>query len=397
MKFISFALLICLCLPLCADAEADQEFGWETGWSHKMAWVAAPVYETSGPVFPEKAGFHLDSSFKASHILDNGLKLGAHLTLGLQLDHPGRKGFAGTLGEVPAMHPADRRVLLSAQRGAFTGLAPLGHLEEDRLQARLQAGFIYVDGGYGEVLAGLDSGIARRFYEGPPNIFKYARLSNARLDTSGIAALLTRNDLSGPSFKVSYATPRLLGVRFGASYSPRANRSSLDRTPNLDIAGIAEPHMSDIAEFAVNISRRHRASGIRFEAYGAFARARLRLLPDKIENGTVEVWSGGVRVNWKGLDFGMDALTSDNGAGRYTAWSMGGHVELSSNWQASLNYGQARDDALTARSETWSAGVARALARRVTLALGVQSQKTDFEYRQPLSYLAPVVEISLSF
>ena len=59
----------------------------------------------------------------------------------------------------------------------------------------------------------LSRGAAARFFEGAPSALTHASISNAYLDPDGIKIIRTNHDLTGPSAKISYATPRILGLR----------------------------------------------------------------------------------------------------------------------------------------------------------------------------------------
>jgi len=227
-------------------------------------------------------------------------------------------------------------------------------------------------------------------------VFRLHSAVNARLDTSGIATVLTRNDLTGPAAKVSYATPRLLGLRLGASYTPRANVSGLDRDPDRETPGVAEPRLETGLETAVNFSRRFREVGLRVEAYGAYARADLETGPLRTDTGTVEVWSTGGRFEWKKLEFGADWLTSDNGGGRYKAWSVGAQTRfIDIDWSA--EYGRSFDNLTEIDGRSWSVGASRKFWNKLTITAGLQRQSLQTPAASEQTSTGPVLEMTLRY
>ena len=373
-----------------AAAEPLEIAGWTIEPSSEVALVLSPGRSDAGQTDSENVLGELRGEVRVERVLDNGVEIGVRLGGKVQRDHPARSGFAGRIGDAAAPLGG------LAPRGAFTGLTLGGEAEDTNLQAQLETAFIYADGGYGQILLGRDQGIARRFFEGSPSVFRKHRIASPALDTSGISLLLTRNDLTGPAAKISYASPRILGLRLGASYTPRANISGLDRDPDRDVVGVLEPRLESAAEAALNFSHRFRSSGIRLETYGAYGRADLEVGENRSESGTVEVWSAGSKITWENLEFGGDWLTTDNGAGRYRAWSTGLKAELFGfDWSA--EYGQSDDNLSGFDGESWSFGVSHRVLETLTVSTGVQSQSLNSDAMLSQTSLGPVLEMILNF
>jgi len=125
---------------------------------------------------------------------------------------------------------------------------------------------------------------------------------NPTLDPYGGVIARTDHDLTGPSLKVSYATPRILGLRAGASFTPDANAGGLDRDPVRDGA----PDIENAAEFALNLSRRLPRSGVRLRAGAAYSQADAAqaALPGIYD--TVKTWSAGGSVEFSALALGAN-------------------------------------------------------------------------------------------
>ncbi|MEM9055288.1 MAG: porin, partial [Pseudomonadota bacterium] len=169
-------------------------------------------------------GFLAEASLvgTAESVLENGVRLRGRVALRAQKDNPLRPGFSSGFG-------GD----LNAAPGAFSGLSngPVPDGTGDDLRGRFETAYFQIDGGYGELRLGKDQSVAARFFEGAPEVLSHARADNGLLDPTGLNGVRTRNDLTGPSTKLSYATPRLLGFRAGLSYTPEADADGLDRRP----------------------------------------------------------------------------------------------------------------------------------------------------------------------
>jgi len=307
MKQIIAIILFAALAPDLAKAEPIELGEWEISPKLEATVAVSPGRSDAGQTEAEFFTDELYGEVRAERVLDNGLKIGTWIGARVQRDHRARPGFSGRIGQGLADTTGP------VPRGAFTGLT-LGGLGEDRdVRIQLETAFVFIDGGYGELLAGRDLGIARRFHEGSPSVFNLHTISNARLDTSGISTLLTRNDLTGPATKVSYASPRILGLRFGASYTPRANVSGLDRDPDRLVAGISEPRLEDGLEAAFNFNHRFKEAGVRVQAYGAYGRAGVETVIEntagRLDAGTVEVWSTGGVLEWDRFEFGQAGVT----------------------------------------------------------------------------------------
>ena len=365
-----------------------------------LGWAIEPRASVTLAISPgrdEAAGRDVEAftadlfgELRFERVLENGVEIGAWIGGRVQRDHPVRAGFSGQIG--PDALTFDGL----APRGAFTGLTAGGVADDTDIRAQLETGFVYVDGGYGQLLVGRDFGVARRFYEGSPSVFNLHTIANARLDTSGIATLLTRNDLTGPATKLSYTSPRLLGLRLGTSYTPRANVSGVDRDPDLVVAGVAEPRLENGVEAAFNFRHRFRNWGVRAESYGAYARADLETGPLRLDTGTVEVWSTGGRLAWENLELGADWLTSDNGAGRYRAWSIGAASRIF-EIDVSAEYGCSFDDLTGFDGRAWSFGASKEFWKKVTITTGIQRQELVSATLDNRASTGPVLEMTLRY
>ncbi len=375
--------------PAAAQDVWDDPGGIETTATYEAAVVAATDAE-------ESVLYTLRGTFEANFVLENGAEVGFRASGGLDRDHPARAGFSGVIGPgQPLAGPA----------GAFSGLARGPAAGETGPRGRIDTGYIYIEGGYGELRAGLDDGVAARFFEGAPTLFRHAGLVNPALDPYGLVIARTDHDLTGPSAKVSYATPRILGARAGASWTPQADIGGLDRDLVRDL-GAPGPEIEHALEVALNVSRRLPRSGVRLRAGAAWSQADTTqaALPGVYDK--VETWSAGASVEFSSLAFGASYLDSDNGFalgnGDYTALSAALRLTLGAI-DAGLEIADVDDKGTGAESEAVGVSLGRDFGDRLRVVGGWR--RLDTRYTGNPFSLAPlireqtdgiVIEITLS-
>tara|TARA_R110002096_G_C14454912_1_gene711846 strand:- start:70 stop:963 length:894 start_codon:yes stop_codon:yes gene_type:complete len=291
-------------------------------------------------------------------------------------------------------------------QGAFSALATGAEREHVGPRGQLEQAYVYAEGGYGEVRLGRDKGVAARFHEGAPSVFVKASTANPVLDPTGQAYVRTDHDLTGPALKLSYASPRILGVRAGASFTPTADVRGLDRDPARKVGGNPQVSVESASEVAVNVSRKLRESGVRLQAALAYSLADVSsaITPDIY--GTVETWSAGASAEFDTLTIGASLLNSDNGVetgpGDYSAWTLG-VTKQAFSLDFGVDYGKASDDLTGLETKSWSFGAAKELREGMRIAGGYRSQTVRYR-RVGLVPLPPnrdsadgiVLEITLS-
>lgn len=356
----------------------------ETELDFEAVTLVTPVADSDTGQDAETVLGELSLTGQAEKILESGLRLRARGALRLQRDHPSRPGGIGGFGDSP----------LTAS-GAFSGVSAASPIETRDLRARLETAYLQIDGGYGELRLGKDSGVASRFHEGAKSVLSHARLDSILLDPTGLSTVQTRHNLTGPSAKISYASPRLIGVRAGASFTPKADADGLDRRPAAAAAGFA-PETENALELALNASRRFRDSGWRVDMGLAWSSAEVSSAALTPQYGTVESWSAGTRIETDDWTFGTSWLSSDNGRsnGAYSAWSAGLHRELYST-EFSAEYGESTDDGARLDSHGWRIGAARQFSPETRLAIAYLQDEVESPLELRRSH-GIVVEITLS-
>ncbi|MEO0818595.1 MAG: porin [Pseudomonadota bacterium] len=341
---------------------------WEVSQEAELAVIVAPGGSSSGDVERENALYEIGLGLSGERILQSGWTIGGRAVFRASRDHRDRPGGA-------------RNVLGADTQGIAGGfsrlsLGPVGGDTGPR--GSLETAYLFVETGYGEFSLGRDTGIAARFHEGDVSALSRGRLVDPYLDVSGIGAIDTRANLTGPSTKASYVTPRILGVRAGVSYTPRADVRGLDR----DSTGAANPPRAELenaVEIGLNASRRLRESGVRLRGGLSYSTAELDA-PAGFEglfDDSLDVIAVGGEVEWQDTyRFGVNWLLADEGlvsGGDYTAWSAGLGYERG-DWRASVVYGASEIDSIGADSEGISLSLAREINDGFTLAVSWQDR-----------------------
>lgn len=378
-----FALLTpgLLILP---EAAAQMSAPLETEFDFESVIVLMPISDADSEITTEPILGEISVTGTSEKVLDNGIRIRARGALRLQTDHPVRPGGIGGFGANAA-----------APVGAFSGLSAAVPIETSDVRTRLETAYLQVDGGYGEVRIGKDLGVGARFHEGSRSVLSHARLDSTLLDPTGLNALRTRHDLTGPSLKVSYASPRLLGLRGGISYTPAADADGLDRRPMTGTGGLA-PEIENAFELALNGTRRLRESGWRFDVGLAWSTADVANRGLVAAYDQVETWSAGTRIERDDWTFGASWLESDNGLPQstYSAWSAGLNREAYDT-DFSVEFGQAQDHGVQLDSRSMRIGAARDVGRNTRLAIGYIDDQTE-RINQTWDSRGVVVEITLS-
>ena len=366
MKFLQITLVCTVLSAPLSHAQWEEDWNpWETDTELGASLVLAPEAD-------EEALGRIWFGLSTNRILDNGVRIGVAGRVEAQKDHPGRAGFSGVIEGVDRAGPS--------LQGAFTGLAIGLPAEESGVRGEIEAAYLYVEGGYGDVRLGRDLGIAARFSEGAPSVFQSLATGRQTLDPTGLDMVTTRHDLTGPSAKLSYATPRLIGIQAGISFTPAADVRGLDRDADRTLPGTTPVNLENAVEGAVNVSRLLRESGVRLR--GSLAASTADISTPPYASGwydRVTTWSAGASAEFETVSVGVSWLSSDNGltgAGAYESWTAGvtkslGEVILGAE------FGRAEDELLGRESETWRIGLSHAFTEYARISLGYGENSLD--------------------
>ncbi|MDJ0922442.1 MAG: porin [Henriciella sp.] len=364
-----------------ADVQAEPAVEFELEGEATL--VVTPVSETDGDGDIDSFLSEWALNATAERVLDNGVRWRVRTALRVQQDHEQRPGFTGGFGDQ-----------VTAPIGAFSGLSAAPGRDDSDLRGRLETAYLQVDGGYGEVRIGKDLGVANRFFEGAPSVLSHARLDSPLLTPSNLSAIRTRHDLTGPSLKLSYASPRILGLRAGLSFTPEADADGLDRRPAAGL-GLSAPDIENGVELALNGTHRFRESGLRVDMGFGWSSADVSDRAGLAPYSTVETWSAGTRLETGDWTFGGSLLRSDNGLpdGDYSAWSIAVSRPFSGlDW--SVNYGESDDENADLGASAWQLGAAREINSSLQIGAGYTFETLETANNDSESH-AIVVEITL--
>lgn len=358
------ALAATLCLSFTPIAEAE-ELEWDLEAS-----LLASILDENGAADASPALFDLALGVGDEHLFDNGLAIGFRLEARVQADNDSRPAFAGDL---PATDPATQRTVY---RSPATGLALSDAALDDDVVAGFEYAYLYLDGGWGEASLGRDVGAASRLDARPPRLLETTGAGASRLDSTGLGFARSQNDPTGPSAKFTYLSPRWLGVRLGASFTPDVDSGGVDFDPEYDAPGVATAELENVVETGLSFSRKFGRADLRlrfglnavwaeagaadnvfgdYEAYGAGA---------EFETGA---WSGGLRY-----------LNSNNAVsnGDYEALEASLVRELG-GWRLGFEFATAEDEFLDLEGDGWAVAISRELVENVDVGFGYISNTLD--------------------
>ncbi|MEL7547770.1 MAG: porin [Pseudomonadota bacterium] len=352
--------ILCLAVGVAPFSGQAQPFD-EVDVQAESVTVIAPWLQEDGQVDSEPATGELSLSSRAEKVFDNGLRVRLNGVLRSQYDNADSPGTTRSFGTE-----------LTAP-GAFSGQAGGLPSQSSGLRTRLESAYIQLDGSYGEVRLGKDRGVAARFYEGPPSAFSHARLDAPLLDPSGLGRIRTRHDITGPSVKLSYASPRLLGVRAGFSVTPDASADGLDRRIGLDRNGL-DGGLDEAYEVAINASRLLSSLDLRLEGMLAWSSGAVDEPTTDLGDAyrsRMETMSTGGRIRYKDWTLGASWADSNDGLldGDYQSWTVGlGRPAFGFDW--TVGYGSAEDGRTQLESDSWRIGASREFGDSAEISIG---------------------------
>lgn len=327
--------------------------------------IGVGLTDGDGPLSPEPLVAQGELGATAEWLRPSGLTWFSGLVVGFGRDHPVHDPLGGRAGTCPP-GIAD----CTGVRGPISGSFGFGPDANRDVRVQLEAAYVGLSGGWGEVSAGRDLGVGARFTLAPPTVL------SGRGDFSGLGRPVWRNDLTGPSTKISALSTRILGVRLGASYTPEADVRGLEAVFRQGGPSpvTLDPH--EVGEVAASFARTW-GNGLRTEAAvtyltavdGASRPAFTRL----------ESLGLGLRLSTDRWAVGATSLNSNNGwaaADRpYQALAVGASFSPggpAGPWSAMVATSRADDDlSLVTQSET-TAALRRSISPTLALSGGAR-------------------------
>lgn len=368
-KFLFTLSGFCLAFSYGESQEFATNFETEATVAIGLGW------DSQGDEYP--ALFEIGVTSHTEKIMDNGSEIGIRFTLRGSHDNPNRVSGGGHITSLgtAVLSGIHTDVKFSSERS-----------ETVRPRARIETAFAYIDGGYGELSVGRDIGVATRLFEGPQSIFSHVRDTDAILDPSGLTISRSRLDWSGNSTKVSYVTPRLVGVRFGLSFTPKTDTDGLDRSTIRSLGR----GLIDIWEAGLNYVFTERKKGLRLRA--GFGYSVSNVVEELTNYATkIDGWSSGVRIEGRDLSFGISFTSAEEGRlprflpsireDRSEVWSAGLERKAFRN-SFSATFANLNRESDRLSSTSWSAGMKREIAKEFFVGVGLQGRRIKLGERE---------------
>jgi len=342
--------------------------------------VVASAVESDDPLAPAADGLMASALIGVSRedTFDNGWTLEWRLAGRYERDAPARPAFAGTLGGCPTANPVCPGVVGLSPVSPVTGLAAGGPGTEEEGFVALETAALTLLTPWGDGVIGADVGVATRLDARAPTVLRRVSVLSAGLDPTGLAVSRSRNDVTGSSAKVSYMSPRWLGLRAGASYTPEANLRSADFDPDADGPGRVSAELENIWEGAVSFARQFAEQDLRVRAALTYTSADSGA--GLAAFGGYEAWGGGLELEHGEWTGGVRWLNSNNaweaGSVDYEAWEAG-LVHQAGEWRFGVEAGWATDDLTATEGASWLVGVGYDVNEHVNLGLGWASSEAD--------------------
>ncbi len=300
--------------------------------------------------------------------LDNGTKIGAVIELRAESPAGQRPGFSGNFRVQD-----DTGFGL---RAPATGIALSDNRTDSEGRASFEQAYVYAKNPWGEVSLGRDQGAAARLDARAPKVLNYAHATSPTIDLSGASIVRSRNDVTGPSAKITYVTPRILGLRAGGSYTPKAEARGLDFDNGATAPGLENADLENVFEAALSFDHVFRSD---------LTRVRVGLTSTIAEPSSVNpvfkdytAWGAGLEVEKGNLATGIRYLHSNNAVdnGAYEAVEAG-LVYYFEDWTVGAEIGAAQDDLLNIDGSVWSLSAKRNVSPNISLGFAYTDTRTS--------------------
>jgi hypothetical protein len=307
-----------------------------------------------------------------SDALDNGLTLDWRGEARLERDARSRPAFGGVLGDCPGVNGLCPSVTdglnFLAPISPVTGLSADGPIADEDGFIALESLSLGVTGSWGEGIIGFDSGAAGRLDARAPNVLNRVSAFSSGIDPTGMVVTRTRNDVTGSSFKATYMTPRWVGFRLGASYTPKANMRTADYDPDFSSPGAANAELENVLEGGASFARQFAQQNLRVRAALTYTVAKSAA--NITGYGDYEALGAGLeleRGKWTGgLRWLSSNSAAESGNGDYQGWELG-LTRQSGDWRVGVEAGWAEDQLTTIEGVSWLVGANKKLNEHADL------------------------------
>jgi len=377
------ALVVCPLMAAAVPAASAQEWTLDARGT-----LAGGAMDDDSALAPADSGPLFDGSVVVTQTTDfsNGLRMEWRGEVRLQKDAQSRPAFAGVLGDCTATAAGCASVAGTLSPvSPSTGLASAGGRADEDGFATIEGASLALSGSWGEGIVGLDTGAAARLDARAPTVLQSVSAFTSSLDPSGLVTTRARNDVTGSSFKATYMSPRWIGFRLGASWTPEADHRSADFDPRFDdVPGLAGAELKNVFEGAISFARQFREADIRVRA--ALTATVAESGSPYAEFGGYEAWGAGLELEKAGWTGGVRWLGGNNawaaGSGDYEAVEAG-LTRASGPWTFGVEAGWSRDDLLRTEGLSGLVAARRTFGEHLDLGVGYLHAEADLPQASP--------------
>ncbi len=368
-----FALAVVLAAPAHAQDQSPVAPELEFDVSGRIT-LAAGAFDSDGGLDAPGLLLRYEGAASVETILDSGLVIGAAGEIAAEHDHSERDPRGGRAGDCPATVSDCATISGQPVRSPISGFAGAGVTENDGLRGAVEQAYVYVEGGWGEVRAGLTEGAAAQLSLSTPSVLASTSAVDGSLNPTGLGGAQIINDFSGSSAKVTVESVSILGIRGAISFAPEANHETLDQGFD-DRAGAPLDYQGqNIIEAGLAFNRVW-ANGLRTELAATYLTAETEQTAQEWER--LNAWNVGVQLEWGAVRGGVSYLASDNGWAvgdrGYEALAGAGVYEWGA-WSFMVEASAANDDLAHTNVNTVLAAVRRDLGDSAGLSLALTRQ-----------------------
>jgi hypothetical protein len=306
-----------------------------------------------------------ETRFEWEGISENGWRWGAELGLHAQSDIR-REGFANTAG--PALGPPRRSLATGRYRG--------GQAATRRDAFAIERLNVFLKTGWGDWRAGLTPGAARVESINLPTGSAYIRLDGGPLGLGDQIVTRTENAGSGFGPSIIYSTPRIVGLRASASFTPQARYCAVDICLNDAMPGsIGSASLENVFEAGLSFDHTFPQSGQIEAAMNVVTGAPLSV------EFSEDYTALGAQFRWSrdGLSLGVSGLTANNGVsgGAYQALAVAARYDVG-DWSFGGELAWAEDDYLQESGNSAQLTLSRFVGDQFSVTFGLHNADREF-------------------
>lgn len=243
-------------------------------------------------------------------------------------------------------------------------------------QIGVETASLTLTGAWGEGSVGHQAGAAVRLDARAPSVLETTGAYSPQLDPFGSQIVRARNDPTGQALKITYLSPRILGVRVGASFTPETGFKSADFDPHDRFAWSVGAPLDHVLEGALSFSRSFPDAGVKLRAGVTLTEGRY--VSGQGPETTYRSQGYGFEVERGASSLGVRALSSELvGNKRYSAIEVGAAHDFGL-WKIGFQTGRSSQDLSGWEGRTSLMALRRQISDELDVGVGFLSTNTAF-------------------